>query len=405
MSDNKTVAYYGLPETVQFCKRCVISNQRPGSVVEFKSSGTQERKPTIEFDEEGICSACRFAERKEREIDWERREAELIRLCDTYRTRNGSYDCIVPGSGGKDSTFASHVLKYKYNMNPLTVTWAPHKFTEVGWMNFQSWIGSGFDNLLITPNSQLHRKLARLAFLNLCHPFQPFIIGQKLVGPRTSAQYRIPLVFYGENQAEYGNNIDENDRPTMQTEFFSVEPDIDQLYLSGLSARELINNHGVSPKDLNLYLPMATESLRDVGTEVYYLGYYLRWDPQECYYYAAENAGFQANTVRTEGTYSKYSSIDDVVDYLHWFTTFVKFGIGHATHDAAQEIRNDKISREEGVALVHRYDGEMPKSWMPELLEYLDIGEDTFWETIDKARSPHLWTKKDNEWVLRHRVE
>ncbi len=174
-------AWYGLPPRVRFCTRCVISNQRPGSVVEFQNRPGQ-KKPTIHFDDEGVCSACRYAERKQR-IDWRERERRLIDLCNRHRTRTGAYDCIVPGSGGKDSSFTAHILKYKYGMNPLTVTWAPHLYTDPGWRNFQSWIGSGLDNILVSPNAKFHRLLTRLAFLNLVHPFQPFIIGQKLVAP------------------------------------------------------------------------------------------------------------------------------------------------------------------------------------------------------------------------------
>jgi N-acetyl sugar amidotransferase len=193
-------AYYGLPQEVRFCRKCVISNQRPSSVIEFKNKAT-DRKPTIEFDEEGVCSACRFAEIKETAIDWRQREEELVDLCNRHKSRDGSYDCIVPGSGGKDSAFTAHVLKYKYGMNPLTVTWAPHLYTEIGWQNFQRWIHAGLDNYLHSPNGKLHRLLTKLAFENLVHPFQPFIIGQRLIGPRFSALYGIPLVFYGENQA------------------------------------------------------------------------------------------------------------------------------------------------------------------------------------------------------------
>lgn len=139
-------AYYGLPSTVQFCRRCVVSNQRPSSVVEFRSK-PGDPKPTIEFDAEGICSACRFMEKKENEIDWDARERELVMLCGRYRSRNGSHDCIVPGSGGKDSVYVAHVLKNKYGMNPLTITWAPHKYTETGWRNFQAWIGAGLGSM------------------------------------------------------------------------------------------------------------------------------------------------------------------------------------------------------------------------------------------------------------------
>ena len=152
---------------VVFCKKCVISNQRPSSVVEFNKDSIN-KKQTIMMDDQGVCSACNFAEKKNKNIDWEKREQELITLCDKYRSRNGSYDCVIPGSGGKDSAFTSHVLKYKYNMNPLTVTWAPHEYTEIGWQNFQRWIEiGGFDNVLITPNGRVHRLLTKLAFLKL----------------------------------------------------------------------------------------------------------------------------------------------------------------------------------------------------------------------------------------------
>ena len=332
---------YGLPEKVTFCKKCVISNQRPSSTVEFKNI-TTAKKDTIAFDEKGVCAACRYADLKEHDIDWKKREQELIDLCNKYRRDDGRYDCIVPGSGGKDSTFTAHILKYKYGMHPLTVTWAPHLYTEIGFQNFQKWINAGFDNILFTPNGKVHRLLTRLAFENLLHPFQPFIIGQRNIAPKFSVLYDIPLVFYGENQAEYGNNIEENFKPTMDPKFYESDGDLSRLHLGGVSAEKLISDYGLTPNDLQPYLPADKEKLRSIGTTVHYLGYYLKWDPQECYYYASEHTGFLANTERTEGSYSKYCSIDDKIDPLHYYTTFIKFGIGRATYDAAQEIRKWK---------------------------------------------------------------
>ena len=174
---NKSVLH-GIPAEVQYCKKCVISNQRPNSVVEFKNTG-KEQKPTIFFNKEGICSGCQYKEMKNNEIDWDQRERELKELCDKYRSRNGSYDVIIPGSGGKDSVFTSHKLKYDYNMNPLTVTWAPHKYTDIGWKNFQSWMNGGFDNLLHTPNGYVHKLLTRVAFLNLWSSIPTFYFRSK----------------------------------------------------------------------------------------------------------------------------------------------------------------------------------------------------------------------------------
>lgn len=395
---------YGLPAEVTYCTRCVMINQRPSSVVEFRNRGGA--KVTIDIDEDGVCAACRYAEVKAKEIDWEARENDLHALCERYRSRNGSYDCVVPGSGGKDSAFTAHVLKYKFGMNPLTVTWAPHRYTDIGWRNFQNWIHvGGFDNYLVTPNGAVHRKLTQLAFLKLCHPFQPFIIGQRMTGPRFSALHRIPLVFYGENQAEYGNNIEDNFRPTMDMSFFMKSMDLDEYVLGGVPVPELIAEHGVERRDLNPYLPIDADLLRDVGTEVHYLGYYQRWDPQSMFYYAVEHSGFEPNTERTEGSYSKYSSIDDQIDPLHYYTSMVKFGMGRAMHDASQEIRNGHITREEGVALVNRFDHEFPRKFYPAMLDYMDITDAEFWAVVDNARSPHLWKKMNDGWSFRHPVD
>jgi len=404
MLDKKGLAVkYGLPAEVEFCSRCVISNQRPSSTIEFKNT-VKKKKETIAFDEEGVCSACRYAEIKEREIDWHARERELVELCDKYRSRTGKYDCIVPGSGGKDSAFTSHILKYKYDMNPLTVTWSPHVYTDIGFRNFQKWIHAGFDNILFTPNGKVHRLLTKLAFENLCHPFQSFIVGQRHIGPKFSERYGIPLVFYGENQAEYGNNIEDNFRPTMDPSFFQNDIDLSKIFLGGVSAEDLIKEYNITLAELQPYLPGDKNRMKEVGTVVHYLGYYLKWDPQECYYYASEHTDFRANDERTEGSYSKYSSIDDRIDPLHYYTTLIKFGIGRATYDVCQEIRNKKINREEGVALVKKYDSEFPEKYFKQMLEYMDITEDKFREVIDSARSPHLWKYSDGEWNLRHAV-
>lgn len=395
--------YFGLPTNVIFCKHCVISNQRPSSSVEFKHK-KNEKKITIGFDEEGVCDACRFHEKKEKNINWQSREQSLIELLDKHRRKDGSYDIIIPGSGGKDSAYTSHILKYKYGMNPLTVTWAPHKYTEIGWKNFERWMHvGGLDNILFTPNGRLHRYLTKQAFLNLLHPFQPFIVGQRIIGPLMAEKFGVKLVMYGENQAEYGNNPEDNYKPTMDRKFFSAS-NMEEMILGGESVKNIIAEKNFLLNDFAPYIPPSADYLESKGVEVHYLGYYLKWDPQECYYYAVENTGFEANNERTEGTYSKYSSIDDQIDMFHYFTTLIKFGIGRATYDAAQEIRNGKITREEGVNLVRKYDQEFPQKYFKEFLEYIDISEDLFHLTIDKFRSPNLWYQENSVWKLRHAV-
>ena len=163
-------------------------------------------------------------------------------------------------------------------------------------------------------------------------------------------KFGVKLVMYGENQAEYGNAIEENSNPIMNMDFFSIEDPLSMSF-GGVKMSEYIDTGRYSINDFAPYIPPSQESLIERGVEVHYLGYYLKWDPQECYYYAAENTGFQSNPTRTEGTYSKYSSIDDKIDPFHYYTTLIKFGIGRCTYDAAQEVRNGKITREEAFIL------------------------------------------------------
>lgn len=398
----KLQAKYGLPRDVVFCKRCVMSNQRPASAIEFKHS-KDSRKVTLKIDDDGICDACRHAEEKER-IDWKKREEELLRLLDKYRSKKGNYDCMVPGSGGKDSAFQAHVLKYKYGMHPLTVTWPPILYTDYGYRNFRNWIEiGGFDNITYNQNGRVMRLLTKLSIENILHPFQTFILGQKNLAPKLAIKFGIPLIFYGENEAEYGNPIAENASSLRDKSYYAMK-NLNEVFLGGVSVPELMEKHTIELVDLMTYLPADYVMLEKSRIEVHYLGYYLKWTPQEVYYYAVENTGFQARPFRTQGTYSKYNSIDDKIDDLHYYTTFIKFGIGRATYDASQEIRNKHLTREEGVALVKRFDGEFPDKYFNLVMDYIGMKPERFHELCDEFRSPHLWKKVNGEWKLRHTV-
>jgi N-acetyl sugar amidotransferase len=406
---------FGAPVEVRFCRRCVMPNQRPSSCNEFlHAPGFRHR--FIDFDASGLCSGCQFVEAKENgKIDWAAREEELRALLARFRSKDGSYDCLVPGSGGKDSVYASHRLRHEFGMHPLTVTWAPHLYTDVGWRNFQRWVHhGGSDNYLFTPNGITHRLLTRNALLNLLHPFQPFIVGQKTFATKLAARLGIPLIFFGESPGEYGANIgidqkgflqdasaSDNQGYSMTFGLETARPD--EIFLGGKSLAEYYTE-GLAPGDLAPYLPPPRADLERVGVEFHYLGYYLKWVPQECYYYAAEHVGFEPNPERTEGTYSKYNSIDDKIDGFFYYTTFIKFGYGRATQDASQEIRNRHITREEGIALAHRFDGELPRRYLEEFLNYVSLTREELDAVCDRFRSPHLWERRSTGWELRRRV-
>ena len=402
---------YGLPKEVKYCSRCNMSNQQPMSSNEYKHS-SDSKKETMSFDEKGVCYACRFNDYKyDGTIDWKLREKELMDLCDKYRKNDGTYDCIVGGSGGKDSALQSHILKYKYKMNPLTVTWAPHLYTDIGWQNHQNWVHvGGFDNYLFTPNGKIHRELTRQATINLLHPFQPFILGQKTFVAKMAHKFNIPLIFYGEVPAEYGEKMDLNTKKytsineEIKNDGYSLNPvddvDLRDIYLGGKQVGDYLND-GIPLVELNNYLPIESNYLQKNKIDFYYLGYFLKWVPQEAYYYAVENTGFKVNPVRTEGTYSKYNSLDDKIDGMFYYTRHIKFGVGRAMMDSAQEIRNKHITKEEGLALIKKFDGEYPSRYEKEFLDYVSLSKSEFIDLCDEFRSEHLWIKNNGEWELR----
>ncbi len=392
---------YGLPRKVKFCKKTLMSNQRPSSAVEFKNK-IKSKKKTIIFDKNGISDSWHYS-RLKKKINWELREKKLLRLLDKHRGKHGEFDCIVPGSGGKDSIKASHTLKLKYGMNPLTVTWPPILYTDYGYKNFKNWLSSAnLQNISAKRDEFTMRKLTKLSIINLLHPFQTFILGQKIFATHIAKKLKIPLIFYGENEAEHGNNANDNKSPKREKKFFSSNNQ--DLYLGGLKINDLIFKHSLKLKDLKIFLPIEDKEMGLEEIDVQYLGYYLKWTPQETFYYAVETANFKPRPFRTEGTYSKYNSIDDKIDDLHYYTTFIKFGIGRTHYDVSQELRNDHLAIEEGKKLIKKYDGEKPKRYFDEIMNYLDLKKNNFHKLCDKFRSEHLWKKVKNEWKLRHTV-
>lgn len=380
LEKKNVAAQYKLPADTKYCARCTVSNQRP----------------RIVFDDLGVCSACNYAVYKREKVDWTQREKELQDLCDRYRKTDGSFDVIVPCSGGKDGSFVAHQLKVKYNMNPLCVTWAPLLPTEIGRRNLDAFLQAGFSHIMGTPNPKVTKRLTQLSFAHLGDPFQPFIYGQTNFPLHMAVKYGVELIMYGENgEVEYGGDMKNAFKPNRDI------ADHDKHYFSGLPP-EFWSEHGVSKSDL---LPFCAPNYSDIqknNTQIHFLGYYKFWDPQENFYYCVENTGFQPNPERSEGSYSKYASLDDRIDGFHYYLAYIKFGIGRTTSDTAHEIRDHKIDRDEGIALVRRYDGEFPKRHFQAFLEYCDITEQQFHQVIDSWRSDHLWGRGDGgEWKLR----
>jgi N-acetyl sugar amidotransferase len=381
------------PKEVRFCNKCVISNQRP----------------RIVFDSDGVCGGCRNSQFFKDAINWDKREEELNRLLDQYRRDDGHWDVIVPSSGGKDSAFVAHQLKYKYGMNPLTVTWSPLLYTDIGWQNFQGLRDSGFTNILASPNGQLHRQLARLSFEEFGDAFHVFVLGQVSYAFHIAIKFNIPLVMFGENgEAEYAGDPKITDKPFIPSKEFQrlyfKGTELDELVKFGIENKDYFSKN-IKTSDLDFYKPPSINDLKKSKIKgKFFFGYFKKWIPQENFFYAAEHTNFKPNPERTEGTYSKYASIDDKLDGLHYYMKYIKFGFGRATDDASHEVRDGHISREEAVALVKRYDGEFPEKYFQDFLDYLNISQSYFWQIVDSWRAPHLWEKNGNNWKLKKTV-
>ena len=376
------IKLYNLPKKVAYCKKCTISNQRP----------------RIKFDKNGVCSACNYSIFKKTKIDWKKREKELIKLCNKYRSKNGKYDVIVPCSGGKDGSFVAHQLKVKYNMNPLCVTWSPLLKTEIGSNNLQNFINKGFNHIMGTPDPVATSKLTSLSFKELGDPFQPFIYGQANFPLQMAKSFDVKLIMYGENgDAEYGGDMNNAYIPT------KTISDYGRLYFSGLKPEAFLK-YGLTQKDIYPFRGPDPKYIKKSGIQMHFFGYYKFWDPQENFYYATENTDFSVNSERTEGTYSKYASLDDKLDGFHYYLSFIKFGIGRATSDSAHEIRDHKITRNEGINLVKKYDGEFPKKYFNTFLKFCDISENSFYQIVDTWRSNHIWKKQNGKWKLKYPI-
>ena len=396
----KLKTLFGLPSKVIFCKKTLISNQRPTSAIEFLHR-KKTKKKTLNIDKNGISDSWKYSQLKKK-INFKKRKQQLLKLLNKHRGKHGEYDCIVPSSGGKDSCYAAHLLKFKYGMNPLTVTWPANLYTVYGGENFKNLLKTGkFSNISARRNENTMRLLTKLAVENLMHPFQPFMLGQKIFPIKVALKMKIPLIFYGENEAEHGNPLGDNSS-SLRKKYYFMHNNLNKLFISGLSLADLKNNYKLSLKNLEDYIPPNQIEVSKIPLEVHYLGYYINWIPQETFYYSVENCGFKPRPFRTQGTYSKYNSIDDKMDDLHFYTLFTKFGIGRTTYDVSQEIRNGHLNVDEGKKLIKKYDGEFPSRYFKEILDYLKLKPDFFFRHLNKFRSPHLWIYHKNKWRLRH---
>lgn len=349
-------------------------------------------RPDTVFYEDGVCDACKSSELKEK-IDWDERRKQLAQILEKYRSKDGSrYDCLIPSSGGKDSHYQTYVIVKEFGLRPLVVTWTPCNQTALGKKNIENLKRLGVDYIEFTGNPHVYRKLVKEGFKRVGDCCWPEHVGIFTVPVQVAVNYKIPLIIWGENpQLEYGGP--EKSR-------FSINLDRRWLEefggLLGNRVQDMIGFEGLTKQDLLPYIYPSIEELEKVGVAGIFLGSFIKWDARR-QLEIIKKCGFSVNEEGPqEGTYTNYENLDCKYVGLHDYLKFVKFGFGRATDHACIDIRNKRLSREEGLELVKKYDGKVPRKYLAEFLKEMEMGEEEFFKIIDSFTNKSIFKKDEN---------
>jgi N-acetyl sugar amidotransferase len=352
-------------------------------------------RPRVAFDAEGVCNACRHAESK-RATDWDARRAEFLRLLDGHRASDGRWDCVVPWSGGKDSSTIAYRLKFEFGMNPLLVTFSPLLPNDVGQANRETLLRLGFDGILLRPNQDVARRLARRFFVERGNLKVAWDAGINAVPVTVALKYGIRLVVYAEHgESEYGGRVLHEESQKFRDYTEVIEHQV------GDDAHNWTDD-GIRVADLQPYLYPSSDDLGRAGLQACYFGYFFRWSMYENYQFIREKLDFRTNAKgRTDGTFTNFDSLDDKTDDVYYYLQWIKFGFGRTVRDASRMIQNGHMTREEGIALARKYDGEFPGEFIEECLDYLGLTRPEFDTVVDQHRNPEIWAREGAEWRLR----
>ncbi len=356
---------------------------------------TPDTRPRVQFNEQGVCNACTNADEK-LNIDWVSKENEFKEIIKDYKTKNSKYDCIVPWSGGKDSSYIAYKLKFEYGLNPLLVTFSPLIPNEVGNNNRNELLKLGFDSLFFTANIKVSRKLSKRFFIERGNPKVHWDAGINTIPMQVAVKYDIPLVFYAEHgEVEYGGRLLSEEHRKIRDLAEVFEHNI------GDDPRNWVDEE-ISDKDLAPYVYPDLDLVHKKNIKAMYFTYFFPWDVKRNYDFIKQKINFQtALKGRTDGTFTNYDSLDDKIDDLYYYLQYIKFGFGRATRDSSRLIHRKLITRKDALELVQKYDSEFPSTHFEEVKSFLKISELEFYDIIDKHRNPEIWEPKQNGWTLK----
>ena len=363
------------PASISWCSHCLAMSTRP----------------RISFDERGWCNACRWMEKK-KNLNWASRQTELENLLNKHRRNDGSFDCMVPVSGGKDGSYVAYNLKYKYGMNPLCLTVSPALPLPLGDENLRAFVDSGYNHISVNPAYEALRTLNRVGLVEMGFPYYGWLTAIQSAPVRIASQLGIGLIFYGEDgEVEYGGTTETDKNPIYDVRYMK------KIYLEG-GYDKVLTRSGLDPKDLFFFQFPSDEDLASAPIDITHWSYFENWDPYRNYLIAKEFCGLKEAEASNAGTFTNFSQNDQALYALHAYLMYLKFGFGRATQDASIEIRRGAMERSQAVNLVRIYDGQYPSEFLETYLDYYQMTRDQFDSALDRWVNKDLFVKKDGHW-------
>lgn len=355
-------------------------------------------RPRVSFDDAGRCNACRWAEEKKL-IDWESRKSELEKLLGRHRRDDGTPDCIVPVSGGKDGSYVYHQLKTKWGMNPLAVTIKPALPLELGSVNLDSFVSKGPNHLLVSPSETAMKALNKTGFIEMGFPYYGWLISISVTVINLASQMGCSLVFYGEDgEVEYGGSTETQKDPIFDLDY------IKRVYFEA-GHEKVLARSGLSNADLHFFRFLPELEKGRAKMDLTHWSYFEDWDPYRNYLVAKEHYGLQEADSSNSGTFTNFAQNDQALYALHTYLMYLKFGFGRANQDACIEVRRGAMSRKQAVELVRLYDGEYPEQYEELYLEYYGMTKDEFDAVLIKWTNWDLFDTQGGRVVPKFTIE
>ena len=353
------------------------------------------------MDENGICDACRYTDVKDT-TDWNARRKELEEVFNEFKNKDGSnYDCVIPVSGGKDSTYQTYVLKKKFGLNPLCVSYHLPEFTDLGRKNLENLKKMGVDCLEFTPNPEMCQKMQKIALREFGDAQWPEHFGIFTVPVQVAVRYNIPLIVWGENpQSDYGGPLKDMENKYLDQKWCEEYGTRVGGQTNPYFGSEVMLQHGIERKFLNPYIYPTDDEIKRVGVTGIFLGYFIRWNIQEQLKKVRE-LGFSVHDGPTEGTFTNYENLDNKIQGIHDYFKWLKFGYGRASDSGSTQIRLKQISREDGIRLVKQHEGKLPEKFLDEFLDQWEMDREEFLDICDKFTNKELFKKDENGVLLR----